>query len=202
MTIAGAACSLDRALLWADSSVGCADVIVGHTCKLAINALAGLVGTGTGPASLIRDADGLLCGAATLRQVIEELPPRLRSSAARQKTIPAAYAVAAFDPAFGRVVIYEFQSPFFAPELTTFFLAPRLDVPRPEGVLEALDIAIAQHQAAAGYAGGILSIAELTARGVTACTALDLDTMELIEGVHARQIATREPSAECAGASG
>ena len=96
------------------------NVIVGDTCKPAVNTLAELVGTGTGPASVITDADCVVGSAASLSAVLKELPARMRSRA-RRNTITTAYAVAGFDPVFGRMIVHVFQSPFFAPELTTFF---------------------------------------------------------------------------------
>ncbi len=179
MTILGALVGHDYAMAWADSLVTVDHGPARHRCKLAVNPLAGVVGTACGWELLADAGDAAVLAAESLDEAVPAVVRALRRASAgavpqmapetRFGFYACAYTLTGWSTRIGRFVAYELAgSAFFEPLLTTCTARPRLHAPPPLRPLEPAEVAeLAAHQAAAlGAPVGRLTIATLTLGGM------------------------------------
>ena len=192
MTILGfRVASPSCAVAWCDSETYVDDAPGGEICKLAIGALAGIMGAGTGTVDMILDAGEVVQRSPTLEDVVASLPFVLRDAqrqalqthGARPWASGSAYAVVGRCAHFGRVVGYVFRAADdFAPLLTSRFAYPEIGmadrmVADEQGVVSAALQQIATlRRTLPAATGRTLMMAELHGRRVMARPVFDLAT--------------------------
>jgi hypothetical protein len=140
MTIQGAIAERDAAVIWSDtllSRPGSGEP-AGHCSKLAINTLAGCVGTGRGWGKLASEADAALLASATLDEAVPAVCKVLRQGAARHAPrceqierysfAGCGYLIAGFSAEIGRVVVWDLDAlSNFEPALASAVTMPPVE---------------------------------------------------------------------------
>lgn len=125
-----------RAVAWCDSEVYEDREPVGDTCKMAVNALAGTVGIGSGTVGIVRAAGAALGQCTSFDEAAATLPAALCQAkreaidlrAARPSIDFARYAITGRSDRFGRIMAYRFRAERdFQPELTHSWHSPTVD---------------------------------------------------------------------------
>ena len=162
----------------------------GEVCKLALNALAHVIGTGAGAGVALAGADELCHQVTSLGAVMESMPARLRRASVRGSAV-AVYAVVGFNTALGRLTAHVFRSPVYRPELSALFAMPPIERAAPVSALGVLDYATEQlavlRESHSCASGGILTVAEMDPGGIRARALFDLDAGHFIDGMRGRE---------------
>ncbi len=184
MTVFGALAAGDCAAVWADTLLSRPQSgPSGFTSKLAINAVAGVIGTGAGWKSLGDEGDRAILRGTSLDAIVPDMADTLRRASMRivpRRRAPERFsfsgnvlAVAGWSAAFGRMAVWELHaSEFFEPRLVSAALYPVVPLPVRLGIRPSPEtiVGIAARQAAelrrCGGEVGRLSIATITAAGI------------------------------------
>ena len=214
MTICGiSVVSPISAVTWADSEIFTDEAPSGHACKLAVNALAGILAVATGRLALLRETAAALSDCVSFDEASVRLPERLRQAAlsycgmdiaARDPLGVNLHAIVGYSHRYGRVVGAIFRGDRdFEPVLPCRrFLAPQFE--DPEKVDHELAIiTVAQRQLellrrqSPEASGGALVIAELRAGSIRVRPAFDLASGRMLS----RTPALNRLGAPCASAA-
>jgi hypothetical protein len=185
MTILGAACDRDTAVVWADTLVtsSATGESAGHVCKLAVNGLAGVIGAGRGWGRLATDAEMALLAAPTLDDAVSAVCAALRRGAVRHAPsnerrhrfsfTGCGYVLAGWSDEAGRMVIWDLDArSMFEPAISTRIMAPPIErtsaaMPGLGEVEEIASRQAAELMARSGVDVGRLTIATITRHGIT-----------------------------------
>jgi hypothetical protein len=190
VTVCGfAAIDLRRALVWCDSEVYREGEPSGEACKIAVNAFANIVGTGTGSLLMLAEAAATIQGSATVDDAVVRLPGALRavhraaapSVAARAMMALAAFVVVGRSPRFGRVVGWVLPAERdFLPALISAWCCPAVDAANvldEHGALAAAQAQLAElRRSLPNATGGTLMVATIDGDRITVGRAFDLAT--------------------------
>lgn len=126
-------------MAWADTAIFAAEAgaPIGHVPKLAVNALACMVGAGAGWGVVADEGANALVAAIGLDELAVELPAKLRRAAFRaapgmERSSPGSFAHCTFvavgwSRQYGRMLVFEFAATSaFEPRLTTVVCSPEL----------------------------------------------------------------------------
>ena len=176
-----------HAVAWTDSEIYCDGEPAGEACKPALNAIAGIVGIGTGPLGWLREAGAAVQASVAMDNLLVELSIVLRSARRPAIAAPAAralmpwarYCVVGYSPRLGRVAGWVFfPENDFEAGLSGGWCCPEID---------ALSAMVSCEHSA--LAAGQAQVAELRRLALPRASGGKL----IVLAVEGRQITVREP---------
>src|SRR5271166_295466 len=182
MTVLGLHVEQTRALIWGDSATIAAGgglVRTGDCAKLVCNSLIPAVLVAAGSGSVARVAGVALLDACDYDEAIDAMPGALRGARAQLSVAAASnyagmstVAIVGYSRRYGRMIGHVITAPGFDVDRVAVFAQPEVDgLYSVESEEDAHGIGIEQVAALRrdylSYDGGTLSVATVTARGIT-----------------------------------
>ena len=131
VTAVGLVCTAEHGFLWADTQVFVHGEPAWHAPKLVVNVAGRLAAAGSGPTTMMQEADEIAAQAADIHELAAALPTALRehkgnSSAHRRAACTALYLASGWSPRWRRVAAFSLAAPWFEPRVVQCLAAPHV----------------------------------------------------------------------------